>query len=32
MGPKTWRWDVNLTAFTVLTAVWGAGVIAVLAA
>ena len=32
MGPKTWRWDVNLTAFTVLTAIWGAGVVAALAA
>ena len=32
MGPKSWRWDVNVTAFTVLTAIWGAGVAAVLAA
>jgi hypothetical protein len=31
VGPKTWRWDVNVTAFTVLTAVWGAGVLAALA-
>jgi hypothetical protein len=32
MGPKTWRWDVNVTAFTVLAAIWGAGVAAALAA
>ena len=22
IGPKTWRWDVNVTAFTVLAALW----------
>jgi hypothetical protein len=32
MGPKAWRWDVNVTAFAVLAAIWGAGVAAVLAA
>ena len=32
VGPKSWRWDVNVTAFTVLTALWGAGVAALLAA
>jgi len=32
LGPQNWRWDVNVTAFTILTAIWGAGVVAVLAA
>jgi hypothetical protein len=32
VGPRSWRWDVNVTAFTVLTAIWVAGVAAVLAA
>ena len=31
VGPKTWHWDVNVTAFTVLAAIWGAAVVAALA-
>jgi hypothetical protein len=30
IGPKTWRWDVNVTAFTVLTTIMAAGVVALL--
>ena len=30
VGPKTWRWDVNVTAFTVLTTIMAAGVVALL--
>jgi hypothetical protein len=32
IGPKTWRWDVNVTAFTVLTTIMAAGVVALLMA
>ncbi len=32
IGPKAWRWDVNVTAFAVLAAIWGVGVAAALAA
>ncbi len=32
IGPQNWRWDVNVTAFTVLTTIMAAGVAAVLAA
>jgi hypothetical protein len=32
IGPQQWRWDVNVTAFTILTMVMLAGVLAVLAA
>jgi hypothetical protein len=30
--PQSWRWDVNVTAFTVLTTITLAGIVAVLAA
>ena len=32
IGPRTWRWDVNVTVFTVLTAIILLAVVAVLAA
>jgi hypothetical protein len=32
LGPPSWRWDVNVTAFTVLTGIMVAGVAATLAA
>ena len=32
LGPQNWRWDVNVTAFTVLATIMLAGVAAVLAA
>jgi hypothetical protein len=32
IGPSSWRWDVNVTAFAVLSAIMLAGVVAVLAA
>jgi hypothetical protein len=32
IGPQRWRWDVNVTAFTILAAIMLAGVAAVLAA
>jgi hypothetical protein len=32
VGPQNWRWDANVTAFTVLSAIMLAGVVAVLAA
>jgi hypothetical protein len=31
VGPANWRWDVNVTAFTVLSAIMVAGVLAVAA-
>jgi hypothetical protein len=31
IGPEHWRWDVNVTAFTILSAILLAGVIAVIA-
>jgi hypothetical protein len=31
MGPQHWRWDVNVTAFTVLSAIMLAGIFAVVA-
>jgi hypothetical protein len=30
VGPATWRWDVNVTAFTVLSSVAVVGIIAAL--
>lgn len=30
MGPKQWRWDANVTAFTILSGLWLAGVLALL--
>ncbi len=31
IGPPHWRWDVNVTAFTILSAIMLAGILAVLA-
>jgi hypothetical protein len=31
IGPKTWMWDVNVTAFTVTSVILAAGVVAVIA-
>ena len=32
IGPQSWRWDVNVTAFTILSAIWLAAVAAAQAA
>jgi hypothetical protein len=32
LGPSSWRWDANVTAFTILSAIMLVGVVAVLAA
>jgi hypothetical protein len=32
MGPQQWRWDVNVTAFTILSTITLAAIVAVLAA
>lgn len=32
LGPQHWRWDVNVTAFTILSMITLAGIVAVLAA
>ncbi len=31
IGPRHWRWDVNVTAFTILSTIMMAGILAVLA-
>ncbi len=31
IGPRHWRWDVNVTAFTILSTIMVAGILAVLA-